>query len=117
MEPGSSLRAPALPLNDWEEVANFVTDSATRRNLRLVSRTCRAATDNTTRRLTVFRTGFLAYPDLGQFIKCSCIYFVDDRENSPSSEVDGPFNGAITSEPTIAISGQVFVRYVLAARR
>lgn len=72
-----------------------------------MSRTCRAATDNTTRRLTVFRTGFLAFPDLGQFLRCQCVYFVDERENSPSSEVDGPFSGALTSEPTIAISGQV----------
>ena len=100
-------RAPALPLNDWERIAGFVSDSQTRRSLRLVSRTCRAATDTTTRRLTVFRTGFLAFPDLRQFFRCTCVYFVDDRENSPSSEVDGPFDGALTSEPTIAISGQV----------
>ena len=103
------MQCQALPLTDWERVAGFVTDVADRRTLRVVSRTCKEAIDNTTTRLTVLRSGFQQLPEFSSLLKCTCIQFLDDLESSPGFKM-ARFLGSRSRGSVVFISGEASPR-------
>lgn len=97
---------PPLPLTDWSTIAGYVRGTDDRRSLRLVSRTCRQAVDNTTRLLSVVRTGFQSFPEFSRFLWCTCIQFVDDLESPPSFKL-ARFLGSPPKSAVLFVVGEV----------
>ena len=100
---------PPLPLTDWSTIAGLVRGPEDKRSLRLVSRTCRQAVDNTTRHLTVIRTAYQGFPEFSRFLWCTCIQFLDDLESPPTFKL-ARFLGSPPKGAVVFVVGEVRIR-------